>query len=165
MEHLTGLVSFSADGRLVAAMDGGNDLGRADFRVWDVTTGEEVAILHLNGEGLWASPGFVSDGRLLTALTSGVVAWDIETGEHEVLVDLRVQGAVASKDGRRLLVTEEGANEGLQDPAGSPVFFDLENGASKQLATHGLNVRCLALDPRGTYAVTGDSNGVVRVGP
>jgi WD40 repeat protein len=165
MEFGTGNVSFSADGRLVAAIEGCSDIGKADFRVWDVTTGEEVAILHLDGEGLCVSPGFVSDGRLLTALTSGVVAWDIETGEREVLVDLRVQGAVASVDGRRLLVTEEGENEGLQDPAGSPIFFDLENGTSKQLVTHGLKVCSLALDQRGTFAVTGDSNGVVRVGP
>jgi WD40 repeat protein len=165
MEIGTGNVSFSADGRLVAAIDGGNDIAKAKFRVWDLTTGEEVAILHLDGEGLCVSPGFVSDGRLLTALTSGVVAWDIETGEHEVLVDLRVQGAVASVDGRRLLVTEEGENEGLQDPAGSPIFFDLDGGTVNQLTTHGLQVRKIALDQKGTIAVTGDSNGVIRVGP
>jgi WD40 repeat protein len=64
-----------------------------------------------------------------------------------------------------LLVTEEGENEGLQDPAGSPIFFDLDGGTVNQLTTHGLQVRKIALDQKGTIAVTGDSNGVIRVGP
>jgi WD40 repeat protein len=160
----SGLVTFSQDGRFVAAYSGGFDIANAVFHVWEVATGKEVAVLHLDGEEFRGGSSFDGDGRLLTASTKGVVAWDVEKGNHEVLVEARVQRAVASEDGRRLLVTEEGIDNKLQGPAGSPTFFDLDTGQVTKLTTHGLQVRALALDREGTVAVTGDSTGVIRVG-
>jgi WD40 repeat protein len=63
------------------------------------------------------------------------------------------------------LVTKMGEAGGRQDPAESPVFFDLDTGSATALTTHGLNVREIALDRNGMVVVTGDSNGVIRVGP
>ena len=53
----------------------------------------------------------------------------------------------------------------MQDPAGSPVFFDLDTGAVTNLTTHGLRVWSMALDRDGTVVATGDRNGIIRVGP
>jgi len=161
----TCFVSFSPDGRFVAAASGGYDLATAVFHVWEVATGKEIAVLRLDEEEIRYFSSFASDGRLLTGSTLGVVAWDVETGEHEVLVDVRMQVAVANDDGNRLLVTEEGEGGAMQDPADSPSFFDLETGEVTPLTAHGLHVRAMALDQRGNVAVTGDSNGIIRVGP
>jgi WD40 repeat protein len=62
-------------------------------------------------------------------------------------------------------VTEDGPGGRMQDPAGSPVFFDLDTGEVTALTTHGLHVRELVLNKEGTVAVTGDADGVIRVGP
>jgi WD40 repeat protein len=166
LELGTAEVSFSPDGRFVAACDGIYDLAKGAFHVWEVSTGEKIAVLRLDGEQFRGSPGFVADGRLLTGLTKGVVAWDVETGEHEVVVDVSVRQAVSSVDGRRLLVTEEGKEgDRPQDPAGSPLFFDLDTGEVTDLTTHGSHVRYVAMDQDGTVAVTADADGVIRVGP
>ena len=167
-EHLkpgTGGLTFSSDGLYVAGYDGGYDIANATIHVWEVATGEEVAEFHLAGEEFRNPLRFVSDGRLLSGSTAGVVAWDLESGEHEMIFPLRVQFAAVSGDGRRLLVTEEGKGDGMQDPAGSPTFVDLDIGGVTDLRAHGLQVMTMALDQKGTLAVTGDSEGIIRVGP
>ena len=159
-----GGVAFSQDGRFVAAQDGEFGSTAAAFHVWEVASLEKVAILRSEEEGFEAIVTFTSDGRLLTQGPSGVLAWQIETGDFEVLIERQILRAAASDDGRRLLVTEQGTGGVMQDPAGSPVYYDLDSGQVTTLSTHGLHVRAMALDPSGTMAVTGDSKGVIRVG-
>jgi WD40 repeat protein len=158
-------VTFSPDGRYVAAVTEFYNAQDQAVRVWEATTGEEVAVLRLEGEEFRPGSGFVADGRLITGSTAGVVAWDVETGEQEVLVDVAIHQSSANQNGRRLLVTEEGEAGTMKDPAGSPTFFDLNNGEATPLTTHGSHVRELALDREGFVATTGDSNGIIRVGP
>jgi WD40 repeat protein len=43
-------------------------------------------------------------------------------------------------------------------------FHDLRAGVSRELTSHGNAVYSVALDPKGEIAVTGDWDGVVRVG-
>jgi WD40 repeat protein len=157
--------AFSPDGRLLAFLTGVYDLSSAVFRVWNLESNQEVATLSLPGEEVRFGSAFADDGRLLTATTAGVVAWDVESGEHQILAEVRAVNFAASSNGRRLVVIEEGEGGLGQDPAGSPVFFDLDTGESRTLATHGLQVWAMALDRDGTVVVTGDRNGVIRVGP
>ena len=158
-------VTFSPDGRFLAALTEYYETKAQAFRVWEVATGDEVAVLRLDGEKFQGGSRFTSDGRLLTGTTKGVVAWNVETGEHEALVEVAIHQFSASENGRRLLVTEEGEAGGMQDPAGSPSFFDLDTGNVTSLTTHGMQVRTLALDSEGTVAVTGNPDGIIRVGP
>jgi len=161
----TTLTSFSPDGRLLAFLTGLYDLSSAVFRVWDLEAKQEIAAFSLPGEELRFGSTFSDDGRLQTATTKGVIAWDVESGEHQILVETKVANFTASSNGRRLLLTEEGESGFRQDPAGSPVFFDLDSGESTTLSSHGLKVRAMALDRAGKVAVTGDRNGIIRVGP
>jgi WD40 repeat protein len=43
--------------------------------------------------------------------------------------------------------------------------FDLASGAISEITSHGNKVESFALDAGGTVLVTGDNNGLVRVGP
>ncbi len=162
----TGMVTFSPDGSLVSAADGGYDLANGAFHVWEVSTGEEVAVLRIDGEEIRYGSRFTDDGRLLTGFTSGVVAWDIESGERELVIELPLLAFVASDDGRRLVALEEGtAGVSSQAPKGSPIFFDLDSGETTELTGHGKKVVVMALNADGTVVATGDSDGIVRVGP
>jgi WD40 repeat protein len=156
--------TFGPDGRYVAFLTGVYDLASAVHRVWDLESNVEVAELHLPGEETRFGSSFATDGRLLTATTKGVVAWDVKTGDHQRLLEQSVMAFVANSNGRRILYIEEGEGGLQQDPAGSPVFVDLETGTSTTLASHGLRVRHMALDGDGEMVVTGDRDGVVRVG-
>ncbi len=127
-----------------------------------MSTGEEIAVLRIDGEELRPGSSFTDDGRLLTGVTSGVVSWDVDTGKHELLIEFPLQQFVASEDGRRLLVTEKGT---AQSPKGSPVFFDLDTGETTELTGHAGKVWAMAVNRDATIVATGDSDGIVRVGP
>jgi WD40 repeat protein len=158
-------VTFSRDNRLVAVMQGIYDRKKAVYRVWEVATGREVAVLDLPDYVFNLGSSFSSDGRLLIATSKGVVAWDVTTGDHEVLVEIDAGILAASEDGRRLLVIEMGEGGISQEAAGSPVFFDLDAGTRTRLDTHGERPWNIALSRDGTMAVTAGMDGFVRVGP
>ena len=158
-------VTFSPDGRFVATASGTFDPKLAIYRVWDVETGSEVAVLDLPDRELYFGSTFVSGGRLLVATSKGVVAWDVTTGDHETLVDINTAMLAASEDGRRLLVIEMGEGGINQAAAGSPVFFDLDAGTTTRLATHTERPWAIGLSRDGTVAVTQDVDGFVQVGP
>jgi hypothetical protein len=157
-------VTFSLDGRYLAFLTGLYDLSTAVFRVWNLESDTEQATLQLPGAEFRFGVSFSSDGRLLTATTKGVVAWNVESGEHEVLVEGGVAAFTSSRDGRRLLFIEEGESGLQQDLAGTPIFVDLDAGVSTPLMTHGMEITAAALDQDGSIAVTGDRNGIIRVG-
>ena len=58
--------------------------------VWDLMTMKEVAELRLSDGEFGIDYRFANDGRLLTGTSKGVLAWDLATGEHEVLVEYAV---------------------------------------------------------------------------
>ena len=45
------------------------------------------------------------------------------------------------------------------------VVYDSKTGKSSQIFSHGNRVFCVTFDPQGTTVVTGDIDGIVRVGP
>jgi WD40 repeat protein len=156
--------TFSLDGRYLAFMTACAYPSSAVFRVWDFESNNEIGTLHLPGEEFRFGSRFSNDGRLLTSSTAGIVAWDVTTGRHELLVEGGVRDFTSSDDGRRILYTEEGEGGILQDPAGSPTFVDLDSGRSTRLTKHGSAITAVALDRDGAIAVTGDRNGIIRVG-
>ncbi len=160
--------SFSPEGRYLASTPNytAPEPGHNGFHVWEVATGHEVAVLRLEGWNDPYSAGFAGDGRLITSSPQGgVLAWDVETGEREILVGDKVVPFAVSATGLRLLAVpfeERARHSQLED---SPVFFDLDAGVSWELTSHGRRVRAMTLNAEGTIVVTGNADGVIRVGP
>jgi WD40 repeat protein len=92
---------------------------------------------------------------------SGLRRWNIDTGESDLLFEGTFQRFAVSEDRRRVLLLEAPT---FKD-AGRAIFVDLETGVATPLESHGNRVEAVALDIAGTFAVTGDRDGVVRVGP
>ncbi len=157
-------VAISPDGRLAAAAGGRFDQDENLIRVWDVVSGDEVMVLdpeeHLSSLDLH----FTAEGRLLAAGETGLQRFDLETGEGEVVFDGTVHRLSTAADGRRVLLLQVSPLASVDTrPA---VFLDFETGESQILGTHGTRItQAIALDSEGTIAVTGDQDGVVRVGP
>jgi len=157
-----GGVAFSPDGRLAAGIC---DLIRPSgpvIRVWDVATEEEFMVLDPDEELFRYDLQFTPDSDLLSGSASGLLRFDLATGEHAILYKGIIWGFAASADGRRVLMVEL---QDESDRSGHAVFLDLESGTATRLDRFGEDVASVAIDPGGTFAVTGDNDGEIRVGP
>jgi WD40 repeat protein len=154
-------VTFSHDGRLIALSP---YLG-PQVSVWDVLTERQVAVLSLPDTRFGAvgsAQSFDADGRLLTATSRGLLAWDVDTGDHEVLVEGDLHGFIADHDARRLAYLRVG--ERLFDSAaGYAELLDLDTGRTTYLPEHGLHVCSGAMDREGTVLVAGHRNGTITM--
>ncbi len=153
--------SISPDGRLCAGV---LDVKTPEIRilVWDRTSGEEVAVLYPEGRRVFCLQ-FTNDGHLLSSSEFGLRKWDLVTGESELLYEGNIFLFDASSDGKQAIVIE-----GYVLEASAPkraVFLDFETGETRTLETHGTRVYAVALDQKNKIVATGDTDGVVRVGP
>ena len=155
-------VAFSPSGRLAAAVGGEWEPRERVVRVWNVASGDEIAVLGPE-EGLRPMGlEFLDEHHLLTGGDSGLRRWDLRTGESE-----RLQGGAnmvfaVDESRRRVLFTE--GNEGNISAGHEAVVLDLDTGVTRPLGSHGDRIRSVAVDSAGGVVVTGDVDGVIRVG-
>jgi len=155
-------VAFSPDGRLAAAAGGQLNPTERVIPVWDVASGEEVRVLEVGEQPLPYNLQFAADGHLLSASLSGLLRWNVETGARELLHEGLILGFAVSADGRRVLMVE---STNQSDMWGRAVFLDIESRTVSSLDRFGDDVTAVAFGPRGEYAVTGDRDGEIRIGP
>jgi WD40 repeat protein len=173
-------VAFDPTGRWAVATPcrtgGFKDPNDRVVRVWDLESEQEriYSIAHLTDPN-WDSAyslGFAADGRLYGALGKGGEITRLTLPaepEGKVLSETIVTAGTAqsllSPDGRLLLVlasSKTTANMQYEQL----LLFDLVQGTSRQITTHGDRLSlAAAFDFSGRVIVTGDVDGVVRVGP
>ena len=145
--------------------------GEETLRVWNARTGD-VRVFDLPAKkdplpGARHTAGifhlrFRDDSTLHTLGRQGVLRWDLETGDHEVVsevgdLDLWPGGAFCG-DGRTAL-----AVKAWTERCAPIVLVDLATGASRDVPQLGACAQSLACDRPGEVAVSGDLDGVVRV--
>jgi WD40 repeat protein len=149
------------DGRMVAAA--GRVAGKRVARIWDLETGS-VTDIDLGDPGpetlSWAmNLEFIPDGRLLVSLNGPLLMVDPASGNSEQVAE-GVGRFTVGREGTLVL------SRRAVDTAPSVAWIhDLTAGTSTELTGHGNGVSSLALDASGTLAVTGGSDGIIRVGP
>jgi WD40 repeat protein len=155
-------VAFSPDGSLAAHVGGpwGNDKGMV--RIWEVATQSEVAVLEPRENPTMGCVHFISQQEILTTNEGVLRRWDLDTGDNELVYDGFLMGFRTSADGRKVGMTELPEADAV---AGRALILDLETGGVTHLESHGDQVGLLALDSTGAVVVTGDMDGVIRVGP
>ena len=162
--------AVSPSGRRVASGWGWGP-GERTLHVWDVETGESRRLelpppAGPAGED-WGvqSLSFVGESVLLTAGAGGIRRWDLESGFSEPVVESRVDaaaGMAASADGRTVILLED--LMGMTGQCGPVQLVRPGDGATRELTEFGDYIGSMALDPSGTVAATGDTEGVLRVG-
>ncbi|PWB75214.1 MAG: hypothetical protein C3F15_06440, partial [Holophagae bacterium] len=148
-------------------------------RILDLSTGEErVLDTHPEGPDRCEEPGssnwgyaeavWLRDGRLVSDGDAGLRIWDLATGSSRLLRPCR---KLQPSTGLVLLATPDSGTVLRLDMAiqvgetSSLSAFDLASGDEREILSHGNRLVSLDLDPTGTILVTGDRNGVIRVGP
>jgi WD40 repeat protein len=112
-------------------------------------------------------PVWLRDGRLLSDGDWGLREWDPATGKSRILRPCRQ----FNPNGFKLFAGPEPGMVLRLDPAeaqgsvSSLSVFDLASRSTREISSHANMISSLALDASGTILVTGDKNGVVRVGP
>jgi WD40 repeat protein len=175
----TAATAFDASGRWAAAapFDGYPALRGPELhvlRVWDLKTGETrtfslAHLTHASWQGYW-NLLFAPDGSLFTGGSA-------QGGVHRLVLPADGNGTVSSetiyaagaagpdlsRDGRLLLVLA--SRNRWTDHSEDLLVFDLAARTSRRITTHGQRLVTEAFDWTGRIIVTGDADGVVRVGP
>ena len=145
-------VAFAPDGRRAVSAD-----ERGDVRIWDTTTGREIAALHADGELLQAA--FSPDGSLVAAAgTKGnAIIWNWRSGEQLARLHepFGLDGASFAPGGRLVALPGDDGTIRLWDwRAGRVVAV---------LGDRGGVVRKAAFSRDGRLLVAGTDDGDVRV--
>jgi WD40 repeat protein len=151
--------AFSSDGRFAAAAAGIMGVEERRIVIWDVSSGEKLHVFEV-GEMVRLGLHFTSDGHLLSASESGLLKWNMETEEQELLYEGDIVNFAANDDGERVLMVV-GGESSLR---GRVVLLDLETDTVTRLDQFGDDVMYVALDKTGRIAAAGDRDGEVRVG-
>jgi WD40 repeat protein len=148
-------VTFSPDGKTVAA-GGGDGAGAAgELVLWDAGTGKEQRrLLGADEQQVWAV-AFTPDGkRLACGFTGGSVRlFDVQTGTvlREFSGGDQLRGLAISSDGRTVAAAIRK----------EIMLWDAGTGELKRtLRGHGNWVGSIAFSPKGTALVSGGSDGV-----
>jgi len=131
------------------------------IRIWNVSSGEEVKVLEIEEQPFVYNLQFTPDGHLYSSSESGLLRWNVETGERELLYEGTVFDFAASENGNRVLMIESADPSDLW---GRVLLFDLHRGTTTHLTRFGDDVSSVAFDSSGTVIITGDRDGEIRVG-
>jgi WD40 repeat protein len=153
-------VAFSPDGRFAAAAGNTEKISSSVIRVWELSSHEEVNVFDLGDAGANFIQ-FTEGGNLLSGGRAGLLRWNLETGDSDLLYE-GITAAVTADGRRALLLTKASTSDGTRRAL---LFVDLETGAETPLESHGDRVYSAALDAAGKIVATGDLDGIVRVGP
>jgi WD40 repeat protein len=156
-------VAFSANGRYAAAGGRGENSVTRVIRVWDLGSYEEVTAIDLVDVEFAVRLRFTEDDHLLSGYSSGLFSWDLETGESEVLFSEPVDRFAMNSDETLVLLSQP--DTATFPVSGRVALLDLQSGSKTPLRSHGERVTAVGMNEEGTIAVTGDLDGIIRVGP
>jgi WD40 repeat protein len=170
--YMATATAWDASGRRVAVASGYTTSVPNAIGLFDLETGKERRIsLAPSGEtglgydwGVWCL-AFAPEGRLLAGGSGGVRWIDPETGAAEWIWRLPKEAVARfalSADGRRLVAASTGQTTRTDREL---VFVDLSRGEHHAIRSHDAAVTAVGIDRPGHVMVSGDEQGVVRVGP
>jgi WD40 repeat protein len=159
------MVAVSRDGRLAA----GDPAGEGGIRVWDLEAGTVRVLPETKTKKDFWALVFSDDGSLYSGDTEGnVQRWNVHDGSSTVIGKGKfpiVASLAVTRDARFLLANFWSSSDPSETMASELTVFDLKNNTSRSITTHGNKVTGVALDPSEKLMVTGDAEGVTRVGP
>lgn len=159
-------VAFSPDGRFAAAATSSGSPENFGIEIWDLKSGSSRI---LKGIRIYKALRFAPDGSLFSGDMEGnLTRWNLNDGSKSILGKGKgiVHSIAITRDGWHVATATLSAKQIGDIPLSTSelVLYDLKNGKSFPISSHGNRVMSVAFDPAGTKLVTGDIDGIVRVG-
>lgn len=159
--------AFSTDGQFAA---GGFGLGDG-IQIWNLKEGSVRVLEKSKGGGfVHTALKFSPDGSLFSGDMAGYVyRWDLKNDDRTLMG--KGKGMVSrinvSEDGHYVVVCILSAKDFSEvfRATSEVTIYDLQTGASRKVTSHGNRVLSANFDRNITMLITGDLDGVVRVGP
>ena len=149
-------VAFSPDGKSVAAVR------ENIIEVWDLASGNS-RIFQSSGTARVSRILFSPDGALFSVDAEGNIhRWNLgDDTETKIGKSSKpgIEGCLAISNDARLLATCTWSGD-----SSHLMLYDLRNGKASNISSHGNRVSAVAFDPSRTKLITGDEDGVLRVG-
>jgi len=152
-------IAVSPDGQTIATGSGWTNQAEQIIRLWDLDSGRQRT-LDPGDAAAVEDLVFMEDGHLLSAGGNALRRWDLGDGSNDVLMEGDVRRIALCADQELVLV-----NLGEIWASGSVRALSLVDGEWLDLPAFGHVVRSIAVDRTGTVAITGGTDGIVRVGP
>ncbi|MFZ6029765.1 MAG: CHAT domain-containing protein [Chloroflexota bacterium] len=179
MVHNDGVtsVAFSPDGKWVASggcdeLDPGLLCMRGTARVWEATTGQEIARVD-HGDNYVSAIAFSPDGKWVASggspWDSKVQVWEASTGQVVSRMNTShangIWAIAFSPDGKWVVSGGCDERSGFRNPcfSGSARVWDVITGEEVSRMPHTGEVRSVAFDPDGKLVMSGGDDGIVRV--
>jgi WD40 repeat protein len=160
LEGLVGTVwdlTLDSQGRRVAACGGQFHKEYALIRVWDLESGESFA-LDVGDSLVSEDIMFTPKGEILASGPFGIRRWDLGTRQYDLLWDQPTSQQMAlSRDGNLLVCM-------AAQPAGQVWIHNRREKTWRPLMSHGEGNWRVAIDPAGTFVVSGNLQGIIHVG-
>jgi serine/threonine protein kinase/WD40 repeat protein len=163
-------VALSRDGRFVAAACTTCKTENLGIEVWDIESGKVRVLKESKGKSVGYLK-FSPDGRLLSSdILGNLLLWNLSDDAVQTLRKGTgyVPRIAVSNSGRYVATTTmlSVKNPSEYRRATSEVtVYDLEKNISWPIRSHGNRAYSVAFDSEGKTLVTGDIDGVLRVGP
>lgn len=163
-------VAFSPDGNYAAASRGGSvkDIG---IEIWNLESGKSRILEESKGLMFYTLKFSPVGNSLFSGSFGGgtIIQWNLKDDSHKVYKTGKywVTSIAITGNGRYVAASSSSATTyfELALATSEVVLYDLKEGKSLPITSHGNRVWSVAFSPDGTRLVTGDLDGVVRVGP
>lgn len=160
--HVRGLraVAVSSDGRWLAT--GGDD---QTIRIWELATGLERRLLTGHTQDIQSLAFLPGSTRLVSGgRDQRLRVWDVETGREiaNVQVPHRIPALLGLPDGKRFVAWQLTVRSD-NDSVSVLQTLDADGKVETTHTDQGRNVSCLAFSVDGTWAVSGDTTGNLRL--
>ena len=162
-------LAFSTDGKLAASIAANGPPENQGIEIWNLENKSVYLLDQSKGKSFY-SLKFSSDGSVFSGDAEGNLwQWDLTkntgtvvTKGKGIVFDLDVSGS-----GRYLVATISSAKHlgELERATWELILYDVSEKKSHKITSHGNHVWSVAFDPGGKTLVTGDRDGIVRVGP
>ena len=163
------LIVISTDGKLAAAAATEGPPENLGIEIWDLEN-KSVRLLQKSKGGSFWSLEFSPDGSIFSGDKNGnLTQWDLRKNTGTVLAKgkgIVFDIAVSGKGGYVVAaMTSYTPEVELERATSELILYDLSEKKLGSITSHGNRVCSVAFDRSGKILVTGDLDGIVRVGP